>query len=284
MKMKPRKAQTFILALLLAGPQAAWAVGNAPVILAIQTVDVDQDGNLHNLSWTGTLNAIVGDGVTGYLGGAFGAVQGCIHDANNNWYVRRTINGGSLASVRLYGLPPYPNGLSANNVFALVYTPAGDYFTAHALTTGFYGGTGNGVNGPVYALAQSSVGDLYVGGMFSKAGGFPYSSGIGLYSYQYGWNNNYIFSAFGAVHEFAWVSSTQLKVTGFPGNSLSQVNFLGNGLQVTNNTAYWNTFEGQFGIRSYWSTSFVGTSSSQTGHFEDMSPPSRQVTPQAAMP
>src|SRR5205823_2160420 len=111
---------------------------------------------VHSISWRGTLNATAGDGVTGYLGGAFDTVQGTARDANNNWYIQRTINGGAPANVRLYGVPN-GNGLSANNIFALVYTPGGDYFTAYALTAGFYGGVGNGVNGPVYALALSSV-------------------------------------------------------------------------------------------------------------------------------
>ena len=280
-----RNTQPFILAVLFAAAQAAQADVIAPVGLTIRTVDVDQDGNLHSISWSGTLNAMVSDGPNGYLGGAFDTVRGNARDTSNKWYVQRTINGGALATVPLYGLPSNGNGLAANNVVALIYTPGGDYFTAYALTAGFYGGTGNGVNGPVYALALSSVGDLYVGGSFSKAGGFPYSTGIGVYGYQYGWNKNYIFSVFNSVHEFAWVNENQLKVTGFPGNSLTQVNFLGNGLHVTNNTAYWNTYQGQFGIRSYWCTTAAAPSHSQIRHFEDVSaPPSRPISAGAAIP
>src|SRR5438105_3658560 len=97
--------KVFIVAVVLAATQYVWAIGTAPVVLTIQGVDVDQEGNVHSISWRGTLNATVGDGVTGYLGGAFDTVQGTARDANNNWYVQRTINGGAPANVRLYGVP-----------------------------------------------------------------------------------------------------------------------------------------------------------------------------------
>jgi hypothetical protein len=123
--------------------------------------------------------------------------------------------------------------------------------------TAGYGG--NGVNGPVYALTISSpTGDLYVGGNFSQAGGFAYSSGIGVYLASGGWQSSYIFSAFNYVSSFSWIGGKlQVQGTGTPG--LWQVDgptypydHNSDHINVSNNTAFWNTQYGAFD-GGYWS-------------------------------
>ena len=202
-----------ILSALVATCQLAWAQ-----TLQLFSVDVNSAGNIDGVSialgsgaeyFAGTVQ-----GYNAYCGGLFNTIGGYNH-VNNQWTTIRTINNdpNTATYVPLYGLPSWPGGLTANNVFKLVYNSGGGYFTASPLTAGGYGG--NGVNGRVRALALSSNGDLYVGGDFSTAGGFPYSSAIGVYRASGGWQTAYIFSAFDYVSSLTWVSyPTKLKVEG----------------------------------------------------------------------
>jgi hypothetical protein len=63
------------------------------------------------------------------------------------------------------------------NVVRMTYNQSQQTITLTKLNVGYYGGAGNGINsGTAKTLALSSAGDLYVGGSFSSAGGFPYSN------------------------------------------------------------------------------------------------------------
>lgn len=112
-------------------------------------------------------------------------------------------------------------------------------------------------NGEVWALANASNGDIYVGGTFTKAGGYTYSSGIGFYGYEYGWNTAYIFSVASGVYSFTWVNGNKLKCQGnttSPTINLTSGTFYNNGsVSFSNNIGYFNLDGGQFGIYDYWS-------------------------------
>jgi len=99
-----------------------------------------------------------------------------------------------------------------NNVFKIFNC------VASVLDVGYYSPPGNGVNGEVIQIAigygGSDPGDVYVGGSFTSAGGFPYSANIGVYRRVGGWQSQYIWSASHTVTQLTWQQNNTLRVFG----------------------------------------------------------------------
>ena len=219
--------------------------------VVLSAINVDSNGNFIGLTWTsGELNAAVADRTTAYIGGLWSAVKTVYYDGQTGvGIVWRTVNGANGQWAYLYGVT-YPNGFPANNVCKLV--SSGGNFYCYALSTGYFGGSGNGVNGRVRALAISSADDVYVGGEFTQAGGFPYSSKIGVYRASGGWNTTYIFSVWDVVSGLSF-NGNVLEVDGQTQTQyLWEVQFYQTGLAVTGQDAYWHTNNGYFGAGCYW--------------------------------
>jgi len=161
------------------------------------------------------LNAIVIASSTIYRGGKFTTVGTQYIDQNNNPVIELRVNGQHYPSDTLWTFAyadniPYPNGVAANNVFRLDWNLGTARFNFLVLDIGYYRPPGNGVNGTVFTMGRSNVGDLYVGGAFSEAGGFPYSANIGVYRASGGWQSHYIWSAVQAVTSMTWDANNRL--------------------------------------------------------------------------
>lgn len=127
---------------------------------------------------------------------------------------------------------------------------------AYYLDVGYYQGSGNGVNGEVMALATNQAGDLYLGGAFTVAGGFPYSAKIGVYRASGGWQSTYIWSANADVTSLTWVSGYKLAVYGPNLTSVYGPLYQGdtstNNIDVSStNTGYWNDWYKTF-MNGWW--------------------------------
>ena len=94
-----------------------------------------------------------------------------------------------------------------NNIFYIQGT------TAYACSNG-YNGTGNGTGGTISYAAKANNGDLYIGGSFSSAGGWTYSSHFSCFRFNEGWSGvNGVF-ANGDVTNFSWDQNYNLVVSG----------------------------------------------------------------------
>jgi hypothetical protein len=255
-------------AMLLAAFLAATQIGFAQ-LLQLQAINVDNNGNFIQIEWntsvTGTkvdASAPLVPSTTVYLGGLFSQVNTSIYlISTKQYYIPNYKNGVFQGNSLVTGLPLYPGTLTANNVVKLVYNPGTLTLQISALTAGGYGV--NGCNGEVLALALSSAGDLYAGGLFSEAGGFPYSTGIGVYLASGGWQTSYIFSAFDVVSSLTWVNSTELEVNGsFGSKTLWQVDgpiypfdHSSDHINVSYDRAFWHTYTTGAFNGGYWSAS-----------------------------
>ena len=123
-----------------------------------------------------------------------------------------------------------------------------------SLATGFYGGSGNGCNGEVLDIEISAADDVYVGGDFTEAGGFPYSAHIGVFRASRGWNTTYIFTASNTVDSLSFdPTGVNLTVSGNHGGQvLNYVRFINGTPSITGNNAVFHTYFGSFNVNAFW--------------------------------
>lgn len=130
---------------------------------------------------SGTVNALLVDGTTAYVGGNFddaGAIASrgfaaynlAAADPATGWSSPGVVGGGNTATVN--AIVKVGGSYYVGGDFTTAGSVSADYIASYTPSTSTWAPLGSGVSGPVAALTQSSAG-LYVGGVFSGAGGNP---------------------------------------------------------------------------------------------------------------